>query len=62
VHLPLTVSCWRNAKLDGEPVGYHSDVRYFVSVNFPTKRKRLTYTPSDHKQSPIIFKLCVNNT
>jgi len=38
VHLPSTVCYWRNAKLDGEPVGYHSDMRYFVIVNFPTKR------------------------
>jgi len=37
VHFPLSVYYWRNAKQDGEPVGYHSDVRYLVSVNFPTK-------------------------
>ena len=37
MHLPSTVCYWRHAKHDGEPVGYHGDLRYFVSVNFPTK-------------------------
>jgi hypothetical protein len=36
-HVPSTVCYWRNAKKDGEPVGYHRDVRYIFRVNLPTK-------------------------
>ena len=36
---PSTNCYWRNAKHNGEPVGYHRNVRYFISVNFPTKWK-----------------------